>query len=340
MSATAGMSAHAQNGFDDAFSPQIWIGFEGGIQQLQGNHVDAGDSNEGFYYEAPNYGDTLGSFLGSLMDREFTGAFEFGVRPVDSQYDFVGRFRFSHGSGAESEFGSYFEQIDPFEFVSESYAFERDVEESLMAADFEVGRDVGIGHHEDAESRVHFGFRSAFFNGTAVVDFAEGFAYAEASGPDGRRFEHDVVISERLESSFVGFGPRLGVETAIPLHNSGFSLDVGVAGAVLYGRRKVEVQGDYDHTDVYTYFEFDEELEVEFPVTNAFQYGSTMEDWAFVYNAEANVGLSYAFGTMATVSAGYRVAAYWNLVDTAYNDDGAGERIEHGPYAKMIVNLK
>ena len=61
-----------------------------------------------------------------------------------------------------------------------------------------------------------------------------------------------------------------------------------------------------------------------------------------VGNAEASVGLTYLFGP-AEATLGYRVDAFWGLYDEDVlrggGGSGDGDRITHGPFAKVKVNF-
>ena len=183
-----------------------------------------------------------------------------------------------------------------------------DYDESHLVVDLEIGRNVGLGSR--ANARIFGGLRFAKFDGDGEGDFYSNFNAAET----------EISTSQR----FSGVGPRLGIDAAIPLTQN-LRADLGVAGALLYGKRKMDVDGSY-----YSGFGPDGD----------FSNSSSKSAW--VPNVEASVALTYLLGANASISAGYKAEQFWNIMPTAdinthSTDSGSDDRLIHGPFVRLTI---
>ena len=183
--------------------------------------------------------------------------------------------------------------------IETSFGGSIEVRENHAIADFEVGRNMDIGM---GNTRVHAGLRAARFS-------------LRADGGENVN-DYYYYTEFRARQKVTAIGPRIGIDQKIPL-GSNASIDLSAAGAVLFGKRDADAEcfGPGGCNDFYT-----------------------ESDNVTVGNAEASVGLTYLFGP-AEATLGYRVDAFWGLYDEDFLGSGDGDRITHGPFAKVKVNF-
>jgi len=273
---------------------KFWVAIEGGFSRFDGD--GNGDLGLQYYYSPSN------GWL-KAVDGGWTGALEVGAHPSGSPFDVVGRLRYERAKG-NSTTSVYYPGYG-------YYPMNREVDESHIIADFEVGRDVGIGHN--VKARLHAGLRFAHFDtrAEASYDFGSGYSFSAFD-----------------RSTFTGLGPRAGLDVSVPLSDK-LSLDLKGSGAALFGRRTSNsfLGGLYPGSyGTYVY---------------RFGYAASRSKFATVLNTEASAGLTYRFDHTA-LTLGYRVDAYWNVVErSGVLAPGAidGDRITHGPFARLKVEL-
>jgi hypothetical protein len=152
--------------------------------------------------------------------------------------------------------------------------------------DFAVGRDLGIG----SNTQWQIGLR--------VADLR---AKLTASGPLSVSAGTVGTFSTRQDATFVGAGPRLGVNGSIPL-GAGWSIDWLGGAAVLFGERhssqlSTTILGPAGKT------------------VTSFS-GQAAEDTTAVFNLDGQAGLSYWFSPNLKITASYRVDAYFSALKT------------------------
>lgn len=178
--------------------------------------------------------------------------------------------------------------------------------EEHAVVDFEVGREVGLGSlGPNSTFSVKGGIRFAWFNARSSLEETD-FKYSyEAS----------------LRRRFIGAGPRLGFEGSLPFDGTDISFDFSAAGAILFGKRRSRVSAE-----TYYYFQ---------------KYGNTYTDsrsrFAIVPNVEGIAGFSWHLGPGMTFMLGYRVDAYFDVLDGAFFSRKR-DRIVHGPMASFTVS--
>ena len=173
-------------------------------------------------------------------------------------------------------------------------------QERHFIADLEIGRDVGLGSMDagDGYVRVHGGLRYAYFDGNS----------------DGSLYTSAFVDADH---EFWGIGPRIGVDAALPVGGNA-AVDLRAAGAVLFGRRKVEG---------FFYSTF-----TSGPVSRS-------DSVVVVPNVEASAALAFFLGENANIAVGYRLDHYWNVIDRNPFPGSSSKtnRTLHGPFLRVSV---
>ncbi len=278
-------------------SDRWWLSVEGQYLLYDGDPADYGIEGKS--------GDTF-----SLQPDDGWGiGGEVGFRPADSLWSFVGRVRYGESNKDEddSSFG-----IPGISFNSAK----ADHREHHIVADLEIGRDVGLGAlGDDSNLRLFAGLR---------------FAHLKA---DGSYSNYSIDLLERLNSSdvdidrtFTGIGPRIGFDATVPVSEQ-FSLDLGAAGAVLFGRQKFEASG-------YSAFYIP-----IVPIGGSNDIDETRSKSVVVPNVEASAALSWHVTDNAKFTLGYRVDSYFDVFDDGLveGDRDEGDRIMHGPFVKVTI---
>jgi hypothetical protein len=177
--------------------------------------------------------------------------------------------------------------------------------------DFAVGRDVGLGTFglPGAASTITAGLRIAHFQADTDVGYSISI-YGYATSAPGK-----------IKRNFTGAGPRLAWNGSVPIkRNPAFSFDWGVAGAILFGRQ----EADFSFSSPGGY------------VTSAYARKKSV----VVPNVEAFAALSWQLPeTSARFSAGYRIDAYFNVIDGGQEEPDSIDRIIHGPFARFTIEL-
>jgi len=153
--------------------------------------------------------------------------------------------------------------------------------------DFAVGRDFGLGN-SNAQWKI----------GLRVADLR---ARLTASGTVATTGAALGPFNTQQNATFVGAGPRLGVEGSTPL-SAGWSLDWLGGVAVLVGER---------HTSQTTF-----PTPIGGGVFAPIISGAAIEDTAAIFNVDGQAGLSYWFSPNMKITASYRVDAYFSALKT------------------------
>ena len=201
--------------------------------------------------------------------------------------------------------------------------------ETHWAADFMVGRDLGIGQGQQVAK---FGVRIAEIrgktSGSARWDNVPVSAVSCATAPS---YCGSELREYTQKNTFLGVGPRLQLDGSIPL-GAGLALEYmgGVAG--LYGRRKVDQSVTISHPSVPTFTS---------PATlvsgGPLPYNSSSN--SFVFNTDALLGLSFATSTNSKIIINYRFDGYWNVLKgfDANGNPTNLDRYYHGPMLRFVV---
>ncbi len=203
------------------------------------------------------------------------------------------------------------------------------------AADFMVGRDLGLGQ---GRTTARFGVRIAQIrgktNGSAQWGpFPVAFTSANCATPSSAI---PYCGSERrdyeVKNSFIGAGPRAAIDGQLPLGGN-WALEYGVGVAALYGRRKAEQTVNITQVNPTT------------TPTNAFvciagcPNSLTSTSNGFVFNTDAMLGVSYAFSQNVSLLLNYRFDGYWNAL-RGFDSNGNLtnlDRFYHGPMLRLTA---
>ena len=181
--------------------------------------------------------------------------------------------------------------------------------------DFAIGRDFGLGN-ANAQWKLRL----------RVVDLRARLTAGGITNTTGASV-NNIAFNTQQNATFVGAGPRLGVEGSNPL-TAGWSFDWLVGAAVLVGER---------HTSQTTL--------AAFPVAlggNVLLTGQATERTAAVFNVDAQAGLSYWLSPNLKITASYRVDAYFNALKTvkagtANNTFVDVDQIFNGPMVRVTA---
>jgi outer membrane protein OmpA-like peptidoglycan-associated protein len=187
-----------------------------------------------------------------------------------------------------------------------------------QVADFEAGYNWTMGRNSTL--RLFGGVRYAHFNQTANAslngtDTVTGFSHVE-----GKR-----------KSTYWGVGPRLGLNGAVGIGQSGFNVFGSVSGAMLYGKYKDQ------HSVLATGL--------------ASPTGTSIKDKnknKWVPNAEGEIGVGYNFNTNGATTVGlqlgYRAEKWWGVSSDAdvlspTQASHSSDQLMHGPFVRLVATF-
>lgn len=262
-----------------------WFSVEGQYLLFDGDSADYSFDGDDFFRLKPDDGWGIGG--------------EIGFQPADSPWSFVGRVRYGQSNKEKDSqvYSGYYYGRD-----------DADHREEHIVADLEIGRDVGLGALGDGSNvRLFGGVRFAHFNGKGSFSTYSNF------GPTSTDLD--------IKRKFTGIGPRIGFDATMPLSDQ-FSLDVGAAGAVLFGKQKFEASG----TTSYSAF-------------GPYDVNEKRSKSVVVPNLEASAAFSWLITDDAKFSLGYRVDSYFDVYDdgSVFGGRDEGDRIIHGPFIKLTI---
>lgn len=204
------------------------------------------------------------------------------------------------------------------------------IDNALDIVDFEVGFDVGLG--DGATLRLFGGPRILLWSHRVDTQF--NFDYIVSTS----------VLTERLRASFFGAGPRLGADGKWTLGRFG-------GGAIF-------VRGTVSASALFGVAETRVETEMNSPGAGRFRNEFVRSRSAVVYSTEGAVSLGYTLtGVLTgrlTLEAGYRVEAWWKLMDTrgapyaagcaclalsGVTGSRGGNVVQHGPFFRATIKF-
>ena len=229
-------------------------------------------------------------------------------------------------SGSTSVFASTFNLSFPGFAINALAATTPTLEEKHWQADFGAGFDFMRG------AQVNFGFRVAEIRSDLTASTA--FALTASGG-----ISANASVVEADKRSFLGAGPRIGLDGSVPIWGP-LSFDYAGDAAILFGNTKLatgEVFG--------------------FGITApGFALGATgipvnQRSWSSpntVYNFDVQAGFSYWFTPHMRLGISYRLDAFIDALRTAPDDGsltaaiGPGRSIDrfyHGPKATLAAKF-
>jgi len=317
--------ARAQAVFQPSF---IWW-FEGGPSYLGGNGSGiAGLNNPPFEISARPWG------------LEVAGGFDWRF---DSIWRVSGQFRygwFGKGTASNSPLAAF--NITTPDLVgattSPNGSNTAERREHHWLADFMVGRDLGIG--ETVPATVRFGVRVAEIRGKATgtaawsnIPVSGLFITTCVVAPTAGVCVNDQR-SYTQKNYFFGAGPRLQFDGSIPLAPQ-WSLEYMVGAAGLYGRRKATQTVDISQTGGTAFPTL-----LPLPCNTGCPISTNISDHAWVFNADAMLGVSYAITPNYSLMVSYRFDGYWQALK-GFNAIGQPvnlDRFYHGIMFRLTMS--
>jgi hypothetical protein len=207
--------------------------------------------------------------------------------------------------------------------------------EEHLFADFDVGRDVGLGQ------AVSVGLRYAQFDSTTKLDmqgipdwYVPDWNFVKYSN------HHDYDVDLVGSRKFRGLGPVLSWDAAHRLFSSpttgNLDLEAGLSGGVLFGDQKTSVEGKETtiyHEGLARFFPLPA---VGYPVEQP--RPASRSNSTSVPTLAAELGLSYGIERFK-VRAGYRWERYYDVLDAGYAERKSYDRTFDGPYFKIAVGF-
>jgi Legionella pneumophila major outer membrane protein precursor len=266
----------------------------------------------------------------------------FDYRFAASPWHVSGQLRYGESgkaSGSASSAGS----IDPLiiaaiplppgTVIGGSETYSANYRETHWLADLAVGRDV-IGDSPSA-MQVKLGLRlSEFVGNTNVTDVVNAFERLPAPRPFGGiplSFISNTVTSEfALRSSFLGAGPRIGIDGSVPFAGN-WSFDYQGDAAALFGYQRL-VNTQVGNSVTVPVFLNQLGLVGLLGGGGSFVASATDQRFATVFNADIQLGISYWMTQNLKLSASYRLDAYFNVLNQTFaTSSQTSDRYIHGP---------
>jgi Legionella pneumophila major outer membrane protein precursor len=233
-------------------------------------------------------GGSLGLAPGLKPDWGGEGAIGFDWQPFAPMH-VVGQFRY--GAASKSALANPQTFISGPTTISLSNA-NQNLREDHWLIDFGIGRDFGLGN---SNATWTLGVRVADLR--ATLNLNAHTSETVTGSPAGAG-----VVAAQQRSTFVGAGPRFGVQGDVPLGGQ-WSIDWLAGAAVLFGERNTVV----NFTNVFT-------PGVGATVTTPFAVNSS--DSPAVFNVDAQAGLSYWFNPNLKFTVSYRYDEYFKALKT------------------------
>jgi Legionella pneumophila major outer membrane protein precursor len=199
--------------------------------------------------------------------------FDWQAQPL---WHVLGQFRYGTASKSPSSQFSFISGPSTVN-VSEN----QNLREDHWLVDFGVGRDFGLGNN------------AMWTLGVRVADLRSklsGNFNISTVGPS----PSPTTIAIQEKSTFVGAGPRLGVQGDTPLGGQ-WSIDWQAGAAALIGERTLTITAN----------------------TAGIAFAGSQTDTPVIFNVDAQVGLSYWLNTNLKFTAGYRFDDYFKALKTA-----------------------
>jgi hypothetical protein len=217
--------------------------------------------------------------------------------------------------------------------------------ESHLVADFQAGKDVGLGlFGAKGTSVFSAGVRFAqFTSGSQVTLHAVPTYVSAVTGPPGkyRRYHHfhSYTAIIRSERSTNAIGPSLSWDASQPVMGDSASMTVsfdwGINAAILFGRQRAQTH----HQTAGYYFEgavADNPKHYTVYVNPPVDHSRVR--MVTIPNAGGFAGVSFRYAS-AKVSFGYRGDFFFNAMDTGWDTAKSSTVGFYGPFASVSIGL-
>ncbi|CAN5163838.1 hypothetical protein BH11PSE4_BH11PSE4_36560 [soil metagenome] len=322
---------------------QFWVWAEGGAIWSGGDPINSDYTLTGL--AGLGIGGLGGSIPGSFdltPKVGWEGAGGFDYRFAGSPWHVSGQFRYGEGKASES--ASTSGSLDPAVLaafgggllggaatsLSGTDALARSNKETHWLADIAVGRDV-LGNGPDS-MQVKFGVRLAEWVGkqtsTQVTGLNINFSPPADVFGDGSllisQYSATQTNTVNQRASYIGVGPRVGIEGAVPLAGN-WAFDYLADVAALFGNQKLLTTTSTSTTVSPAI------IGAIFGGGTGSSFTNTTELFAPAISADLQVGVSYWVQPNVKVSASYRIDAFTVFNTTGGSSNVLPNRYTHGP---------
>lgn len=355
---------------DDASKPDVWLEFGGQLERMDGKQQPFAPS---FTHSLISDGTIPGSvsqklppyssgFEGSILfeprgsDWHFSATIRYGrsnnsnsshhqtddppLRPILISIPFLGFYLTNHSPNIDAEPIS--------RKLGDTDAKNR---EGHAVLDFQVGRDVGVGLF-GGNSDIELGVRFAqFTKGSNVRITANGGAdwlpYKYKSTFNGfpahiyaKTESWDVFhANANISRSFRGVGPSLAFNTSVPFagnpQNGQIAFELGVNGALLFGRQKASIHHETLHQRPYVphHYNF-----IPLQTVYHHSYNTNRARSVTVPNIGGFGAISFNY-VNAKISVGYRTDFFFGAMDTGIDTRDTRYLGFNGPFATVSIGM-
>ena len=345
-------SIHPALAEDHDGSPTVWVELGGQLER-----VDSGQ--EAF---APSFFNTISANgFTSPLEFDHPARYSTGLEgaisflPRDSAWKFSAAVRYgrsmSHKFLHEQKPGevSHYVGISKSKYKTAPPQYSElkaDSSETHLIADFQAGRDVGLGiFGKESTSTISFGVRFAQFtsksddNTRARPDMQFTnipTSYFGVEWPESKF--HQYLASVQRNMGFHGIGPSISWNASAPLignaQTSEVTLDWGVNAAVLFGRQKAATS----HMSYGRYYYHNQN---KYQRTTDLPGRSNIDKRSHavvVPNLGGFAGISVRYD-QAKISFGYRADIFFGAMDGGIDTHKAYDRDFYGPFATVRIGL-
>lgn len=324
--ACAGAETHAEGAFLASDTPSVWIELGGQFdmltraQTIWAPPLDSAAAGSGaFIQKSPLYGydaDASLSYAPGDSDWQLNLAVRYGRSLYHSRFH-TQIFTIPQLSSHQAP-----------QYAQEAYDANSNIRANHVIADFQAGKDVGLGL---GASRVSVGVRFAQFN-ARTLDMATDFPARGYFPPlYHRRFSDSADMHRNLWA----LGPSLSWDASASLAGSGsrmFSFDWGANGAVLFGRQKANAR------IVSVYQKVVENENGIPPITRTTDTPHIRNKQVIVPNLGGFAGFSVRWNA-GKISLGYRGDFFFGAMDSGIDTRKSENVGFYGPFASISIGL-
>jgi len=328
--------------------PTVWIELGGQLERMDGGQTPFAPP----FFDAVTKGgfeSPLEAGRPSIYSNGAEGAISF--TPDNSDWVFSASVRYGRSNGHRFLHQQFKSLATPGVFTPTKNKYappnfaqtKADNSEAHLIADFQAGKDVGLGlFGGESTSVLSAGVRFAQFNAKSDATIrARPDAHFVIKSASGFKIPldqyHQYYASAQRAVSFRGFGPSISWKASAALsgnpRDGEIALDWGANAAILFGRQKAKTHhhstGNYHYRNGFA------------PVTAQLtpHTGTSDRSHSVVApNLGAFAGLSFRFDR-AKVSVGYRGDFFFGAMDGGLNTHKSYNQEFYGPFATVSIGL-
>lgn len=339
---------------EEADRPHVWIELGGQLERLDGQPQ---------ILTSPFFAQATPASIHPMMDAQRPSQWSLGgegkitLAPEGTNWIFSAAIRYGRSNSSrhlhyQADFPSVEKYLLPFISPTTiplgrakfSDAVARS-EEKHAVLDFMAGKDVGLGMFgANGTSVISAGVRFAQFvsKGNTTL-YARPVEEANLRTPIPGKYKWDHPLYQtytallHAERSTHVVGPSLSWEASLPMAghdaDSELTFDWGINGALLFGRRRVNI---HHQTTSNYYYRFFGSQYIGRQTTQTVNRKESRT--AVIPNVGGFAGISLKFPN-AKVSIGYRADWFFGAVDGGIDTAKRQDRGFHGPYASISIGL-